>query len=240
VNKMDELREAGSVEDDSKQIYTRLPAGGETERRRHMGMKQRGQMWWCVLGVLMALTFVAGVAGPAQAQQQEITGNDGAPMVLVPAGEFTMGSNEGNDDEKPVHQVSLDAYYLDKYEVTVGQYAKFLEARGVNGPPMWPIMDQPPHQKRPVVNVDWSDASTYCEWAGKRLPTEAEWEKAARGTDGRIYPWGNDPPDQSRANYGKERDKWNKHDALVPVGQMKNGKSPYGVYDMAGDRKSVV
>jgi formylglycine-generating enzyme required for sulfatase activity len=98
-----------------------------------------------------------------------------------------MGSNDGSDDEKPVHQVSVDAYYLDKYEVTVGQYAKFLEAKGVTGPPMWTTMDETPHQKRPVVNVDWSDASNYCEWAGKRLPTEAEWEKAARGTDGRIY-----------------------------------------------------
>ena len=196
-------------------------------------MIQRGQGWWCVLGLLTAVTFVGGVAGPARAQQQTITGNDGAPMVLVPAGEFTMGSTEGSDDEKPAHRVSLDAYYIDKYEVTVGQYAKFLEARGVNGPPMWTTMDQPPHQKRPVVNVDWSDASTYCEWAGKRLPTEAEWEKAARGTDGRTYPWGNEPPDLGRANYGRE--KWNNHAALVPVGQLEDGKSPYGIYDLAGN-----
>ncbi|MEO6308523.1 MAG: SUMF1/EgtB/PvdO family nonheme iron enzyme, partial [Nitrospiraceae bacterium] len=166
-----------------------------------MGVRQKGQVQLCVLGLLMAIAFVAWVAGPAEAQQHEITGKDGAPMVLVPAGEFTMGSNDGSDDEKPAHQVSLDAYYLDKYEVTVWQYAKFLKARGVNGPPMWTTMDQPLHQKRPVVNVDWSDANTYCEWAGKRLPTEAEWEKAARGTDGRVYPWGNEPPDPLRANY---------------------------------------
>jgi formylglycine-generating enzyme required for sulfatase activity len=194
---------------------------------------QKGQAWLCVLGLLMAVTFVAWLAGPAQAQQQEITGKDGAPMVLVPAGEFTMGSNDGSDDEKPVHQVSLDAYYLDKYEVTVGQYAKFLKATGFNGPPMWTTMDQPSHQTRPIVNVDWSDASNYCEWAGKRLPTEAEWEKAARGTDGRIYPWGNEPPNTLRANYGKE--KWNNHTTLLPVGQLKDGKSPYGIYDLAGN-----
>jgi formylglycine-generating enzyme required for sulfatase activity len=198
-----------------------------------MGVRQRGQVRLYVLGLLMAITFVAWVAGPAQAQQQEITGKDGAPMVLVPAGEFTMGSNDGSDDEKPVHQVSLDAYYLDKYEVTVGRYAKFLDATGFNGPPKWATMNESLHQKRPIVNVDWSDASNYCEWAGKRLPTEAEWEKAARGTDGRIYPWGNAPPDPLRANYGKE--KWNDHTALVPVGQLKDGKSSYGIYDLAGN-----
>ena len=199
-----------------------------------MGVRQRGQVRLFVLGLLMAITFVTWVASPAQAQkQQEITGKDGAPMVLVPAGEFTMGSNDGRDDEKPVHRVSLDAYYIDKYEVTIRQYAKFLEARGMSGPPMWTTMDQPVHQKRPVVNVDWSDASNYCEWADKRLPTEAEWEKAARGTDGRMYPWGNDSPNPLRANYGKE--KWNNHAALVPVGQLKDGESPYGIYDLAGN-----
>jgi formylglycine-generating enzyme required for sulfatase activity len=198
-----------------------------------MGVRQSGQVLLRALGLLMAVTFVAWVAGPAQAQQKKITGEDGAPMVLVPAGEFTMGSNDGRGDETPVHQVYLDAYYLDKYEVTVGQYANFLKATGFNGPPMWATMDQPSHQKRPIVNVDWSDASNYCEWAGKRLPTEAEWEKAARGTDGRIYPWGNDPPDPLRANYGQE--KWNNHTALLPVGQLKDGKSPYEIYDLAGN-----
>lgn len=198
-----------------------------------MELRKRGQVRLFVLGLLMAVTFVAWVAGPAQAQQNKITGEDGAPMVLVPAGEFTMGSNDGSDDEKPVHQVYLDAYYLDKYEVTVGQYAKFLEATGFNGPPMWTTMDQPSHRKRPIVNVDWSDASNYCEWAGKRLPTEAEWEKAARGTDGRLYPWGNDPPTPLHANYGKTGS--HNYDALLPVGTLEAGKSPYGVYDMAGN-----
>ena len=174
-------------------------------------------------------------AAPATAagQQQEMTGKDGAPMVLVPAGEFTMGDNQGEDDERPARQVYLDAFFMDKFEVTVGMYATFLKATGIDAPPDWQVMNQPAHQKRPVVKVDWSDANTYCRWAGKRLPTEAEWEKAARGTDGRLYPWGNDPPDRLRANYGKE--KWNDHQALVQVGTLHDGQSPYGIYDMAGN-----
>ena len=154
------------------------------------------------------------------------------PMVLVPAGEFTMGSTMA-DDEKPVHRVDLDAFYMDKYHVTVGQYAKYLEATDKEAPPEWDIMNQPRHQKRPVVNVNWFDAATYCKWAGKRLPTEAEWEKAARGTDGRLYPWGNEAPTRLHANFGKK--KWANHMALVPVGMFELGKSPYGIYDMAGN-----
>lgn len=155
-----------------------------------------------------------------------------APMALVPAGEFTMGSTM-SADEQPVHRVYLDAFYMDKYHVTVGQYAKYLEATDMEAPPEWDIMNQPHHQKRPVVNVSWFDAATYCKWAGKRLPTEAEWEKAARGTDGRLYPWGNEPPTRLHANFGKKQ--WANHMALVPVGMFEMGKSPYGIYDMAGN-----
>ncbi|HKO30688.1 MAG TPA: SUMF1/EgtB/PvdO family nonheme iron enzyme [Nitrospiraceae bacterium] len=159
-------------------------------------------------------------------------GTQDVPMALVPAGEFMMGSNLA-DDEMPVHRVYLNAFYMDKYEVTVGQYAKYLEATDMEEPPDWAIMNQPQHQKRPVVNVDWEDAVMHCKWAGKRLPTEAEWEKAARGSDGRIYPWGNEAPTRLHANYGRKE--WNNHLALVPVGSFEEGKSPYGIYDMAGN-----
>ncbi len=166
---------------------------------------------------------------------QKVIVKDKAPMVLVPAGEFIMGSNEGRDDEKPMRRIHLDAFYIDKYEVTIGQYSEFLESTSFDPPPLWTTMAQPSYENRPVVNVDWKDANNYCQWTGKRLPTEAEWEKAARGTDGRIYPWGNDPPDPLRANFGKDRAMWNNHEALLPVGQLKAGKSPYGVYDLAGN-----
>ena len=168
-----------------------------------------------------------GYAKTVSAQSQDPT------MVLVPAGEFTMGSPTGDVDERPPHQVYLDSFLIDKHEVTVGQYAEFLQQAGGNAPSDWKTMNQLSHKKRPVSNVDWADAAAYCKWAGKRLPTEAEWEKAARGTDGRLYPWGNEPPTTRHANYGQSGSINN--GALAPVGSFEEGKSPYGVYDMAGN-----
>jgi len=154
-------------------------------------------------------------------------------MVLVPAGEFEMGSWTGDADERPVRRVYLDAYFMDKNQLTVGEYAKFLEATFHEVPSDWNIMSRAMHQNRPVVNVDWADAAAYCKWAGKRQPTEAEWEKAARGTDGRTYPWGDEPPTKFHGNMKKEV--WNNHLGLTPVGIFEDGKSPYGIYDMAGN-----
>jgi len=164
---------------------------------------------------------------PARAQVQE------GSMVLVPAGEFMMGSPMGDADEQPPHKVHVDAFFMDKYEVTVRQYAAFLQATGVGSPSDWLIMNQPANQTRPVANVDWTDAVAFCQWAGKRLPTEAEWEKAARGTDGRLYPWGNDLPTPLHANFGRNGS--NNHGVLTPIGSFEEGKSPYGIYDMAGN-----
>jgi formylglycine-generating enzyme required for sulfatase activity len=151
----------------------------------------------------------------------------------VPAGEFIMGSWAGDADERPVRRVYLDAYFMDKDQVVVGEYAKFLGATSHSAPQEWNIMGRAMHQKRPVVNVDWADAVAYCKWAGKRLPTEAEWEKAARGTDGRTYPWGDEPPTRFHGNMRKEL--WNNHMGLTPVGMFEDGKSPYGINDMAGN-----
>jgi formylglycine-generating enzyme required for sulfatase activity len=161
-----------------------------------------------------------------------LTGKDGAPMVLVPAGEFTMGSEQGDDDEQPVHHVVLDSFYLDTFEVTNGRFAKFVAA--IQSEPPWGFADQetPVAQaERPVRWVNWLEATGYCLWVGKRLPTEAEWEKAARGTDGRTYPWGNEPPTAAHAVFGlKEGD-----ETVSPIGTRDAGHSPYGVHDLAGN-----
>lgn len=163
----------------------------------------------------------------------EIVGKDGAPMVLVPAGEFTMGSDKGDEDEFPVHHVVLNAYYIDKFEVTNGRFAKFVEA--IHSEPPWGFADKDTpvvHADRPVRWVSWMDAMGYCLWAGKRLPTEAEWEKAARGTDGRVYPWGNDLPTPVHAVYGLKE---GGEETISIIGDRDKGQSPYGAYDLAGN-----
>jgi formylglycine-generating enzyme required for sulfatase activity len=154
-------------------------------------------------------------------------------MALVPAGDFTMGSATGDADELPVHKVYVAAFFMDKHQLSVKHYARFVEDTHHEVPPDWGVMNRPQHYDRPIANVDWADADAYCKWAGKRLPTEAEWEKAARGTDGRTYPWGNIHPTRLHANLGKEV--WSNHSALLPVGTLDEGKSPYGIYDMAGN-----
>jgi formylglycine-generating enzyme required for sulfatase activity len=161
-----------------------------------------------------------------------LLGKDGAPMVLVPAGEFTMGSPQGDDDEQPVHRVFLDSFYLDTFEVTNGRFAKFVAA--IQSEPPWGFADQDTpvlHAEQPVRWVTWLEAQGYCLWAGKRLPTEAEWEKAARGTDGRTYPWGPEPPTPAHAVFGLKEGA----ETVAPIGDREKGISPYGVHDLAGN-----
>jgi serine/threonine protein kinase len=156
------------------------------------------------------------------------------PMRLVPAGEFTMGSEDGGDDERPVHQVYLDAFYMDKYEVTNALYKACVDA-GSCAPPRKtqsftiPVYyGIPVFEDRPVIYVDWVQAANYCGWRGGGLPTEAQWEKAARGTDGRTYPWG-EGIDCSKANYAAC------NGDTTGVGSYESGVSPYGIYDLAGN-----
>ena len=149
-----------------------------------------------------------------------------------------MGSPNGvgSTDEHPEHRVYLDAYYLDQYEVTVEQYGKFLSVTNRKRPKYWEQVSFKRDARKPVVGVHWHDAQAYCQWAGKRLPTEAEWEKAARGTDKRIYPWGDGQPNFKMANFGKN---WSSKvvykEKLKEVGSYEQGKSPYGIYDLAGN-----
>jgi formylglycine-generating enzyme len=162
----------------------------------------------------------------------QLMGRDGAPMVLIPAGEFTMGSDKGDDDEEPIHRLFLDSFYMDKFEVTNGRFAKFVEA--IQSEPPWGFADQETpvvHADQPVRWVNWMDAWGYCLWAGKRLPTEAEWEKAARGTDGRLYPWGNEPPTPLHAVFGLKEGA----ETVSPIGNRTQGRSPYGAHDLAGN-----
>lgn len=151
-------------------------------------------------------------------------------MTLVPAGLFAMGSENGSQEERPVHLVELEAYYIDTYEVTLGQYRACVDAGGCLEPVDAPgcVWYRAANETEPINCMTWYDASAYCTWAGLRLPSEAEWEKAARGTDGRTFPWGEEV-DRSKANYkgGFGR--------AIEVGSYPDGQSPYGIYDMGGN-----
>lgn len=156
-------------------------------------------------------------------------------MVFVPNGTFTMGQENNEPDESPVRQVYLDAFWIDMYEVTITRYKKCVAAEACSLPsPLTSYTretyyESPTFADYPVVNVSWAEAQQYCQWAGADLPTEAQWEKAARGTDGRSYPWGNEAPNSSLANYGS-----NEGDT-VEVGLYPSGVSPYGAMDMIGN-----
>jgi len=159
-------------------------------------------------------------------------------MVFIPSGEFFMGSEEGAIDAKPMRKVYLDSYYIDKYEVTFYQFFAFIDQTGHRKERLagylsstvtedMPLFIQP---FNPIVGVSWDDAVDYCRWKGKRLPTEAEWEKAARGTDGRKWPWGNDEQSEYANLLGNDGELY-----TAPVNKFSRDVSPYGVHDMAGN-----
>jgi iron(II)-dependent oxidoreductase len=176
---------------------------------------------------------------------------DGSPMVLVPAGPFVMGAAENDflaePHEKPQRTITLAAFWIDLYPVTVARFLRFLDAGGYDEPHWWSTEgwawrqeENVTHPKmwdqagwdgpdQPVAGVSWYEADAYARWAGRRLPTDAEWEKAARGTDGRRYPWGDEWPTPDRANFADHVGR------TTPVGLYLDGVSPYGCHDMAGN-----
>ncbi len=149
-------------------------------------------------------------------------------MITVPPGWFLMGEDEGRSSNQPQRQVYVDAFAIDRTEVTNADFARYVAETGAHVPG-WNPGALEAHASEPVVGVLWEEAQAYCRWAGKRLPTEAEWEKAARGTDGRRYPWGDDW-DPDRANTAESGP-----GHVLPVGSLPQGASPYGVLDMIGN-----
>lgn len=187
--------------------------------------------WMIPAGILGLFVLVACSAysdiAVSGAQRAIAWHKDGMVLVYVPAGEFLMGTVGGRDDEIPQHLVSLDAFWLDQTEVSNGMYARCIQD-GACTPLAHPRVDMEEHPNFPVQGVAWQQAVAYCEWAGRRLPSEAEWEKAARGGDSRLYPWGNEVPNSELANFRKF------YGDVIDVGSLPAGASPYGALDLAG------
>jgi formylglycine-generating enzyme required for sulfatase activity len=200
------------------------------------------------LGSNYIAKIIADDGIPDESTPSKIREKDGMRMRLIPAGEFQMGSNDGDNDEKPVHTVYLDAYYIDETEITNEQYCTFLNNYGKNADAAghellqidWSSIEKvgntykpkSGYEKHPIINVSWYGAAAYAQWLGARLPTEAEWEKAARGgLVGKEYPWGDDITHDD-ANYDGigGKDKW---DGTSPVGSF--APNDYGLLDMAGN-----
>jgi formylglycine-generating enzyme required for sulfatase activity len=188
----------------------------------------------------------ATVALAVSLAMTEVLAAEPPEMVRIPAGPFRMGSDDGPADERPAHVVSLAAFSIDRLPVTNAHFAVFLDAAGTRNAAGERLYDEddsdarihprdgkwsadPGFENHPVLEVSWVGARDYCASLGKRLPTEAEWEKAARGTDGRRYPWGNEAPEAKRARFAAG---WSD---TSPVGLYPAGASPYGVLDLAGN-----
>lgn len=194
-----------------------------------------------IMGILRGTVLTPYEEGPSETEEsapsESAANEEPVPeeMVTIPAGPFVRGTMSGGFDEQPQRTIYLDTFSIDRYEVTNHQYQQFVAATGHRkaAPPSRyaKSMGKMRSPNQPVVYVSWDDAVAYCRWKGKRLPTEAEWEKAMRGTDGRLWPWGNQEKPNG-ANWGRVQDG---HDVSARVGTFPTDQSPYGVMDGAGN-----
>lgn len=215
--------------------------------------KSGSRIGWLVFFGLLIIALPSCRQSPPAPGTMMTSAKDNMAMLYVPAGNFIMGSDKDDYlakiNEFPQHQIYLDAFWIDQTEVTNAMFAAFLNEAGnqevdgktwlnlrVTDPKIVQeeglLQPQAGFENHPVVNVTWYGAQAYCEWAGRRLPTEAEWEKAARGTEGSLYPWGDNDPTCELTNYDSG-DCLLRHS--MPVGSYPNGKSPYGALDMSGN-----
>jgi len=193
------------------------------------------------------LLFIFVCANLIQAQIMSPSIRSTKAMVLIPEGVFTMGSDIGAIDERPKHNVFVNSFFIDVLPITNAEFATYLNSQGLRNQQGETFYDDDDNDARihlhglewkadngfsmhPVNEVSWVGARDYCQWLKKRLPTEAEWEKAARGTDGRKYPWGNSKPTNKKALYGAA------FNSSAPVDSFADGASPYGILDMAGNQ----
>lgn len=199
--------------------------------RSHRRRRMRKIATWAV-----ALLIPAAAATYWFVQHAAVSSKDGTPLVRIEGGTFVMG----DDEFFPTREVYVNSFYMDAVEVTTERYAEFMKANGSLAPPdEWDAVDPAKNGQLPVVGVSWNDAEAYCNWVGKRLPTEAEWERAARDHDQRMYPWGNEEPGAARAVFARKAE-----DAygggLERVGTLDAGRSKEGVYDLEGNASEWV
>jgi formylglycine-generating enzyme required for sulfatase activity len=193
---------------------------------------------WFIFVGLLALVAYAGVRLTAPKPDTSIVLKSSGvpienPMIVIPSGTFSMGSDEGGRNEKPIHDVFLDAYEINRFEITQSQYGEFVKATRHRSPLSRYVKDIERYNdlNQPVVYVSWLDAEAFCKWTGSRLPTEAEWERAAKGEGGMTWPWGN----AHQPHYGNFLGDEDKNRYTAFVGLLKTDRSPDQIYDMAGN-----
>ena len=190
------------------------------------------------LTISQPATVLPTIAPTEKTSTQRISPIDGMPLVYVPAGNVRMGGldiHADDRDELPAHDVSLNAFWIDKLEVTNAMYMLCVQSNNCTSPLDWATNSRPSYfnneefKDYPVVHITWDQATIFCDWANRRLPTEAEWERAARGDDFRNFPWGDEPPSELYANFNRLVDETSR------VGSYNAGASPFGALDMAGN-----